>query len=144
MNLNQCALFKLPCIHDPRGNLTFVESHRHIPFEIRRVYYLHDIPKGAERGGHAHRNLHQLVIATSGSFDIHLDDGETKKTWRLNRSHLGLYIRPMVWREIDHFSSDAVCMVLASDYYDEDDYYRNYARFLHDVRHFKLSCKSPS
>jgi dTDP-4-dehydrorhamnose 3,5-epimerase-like enzyme len=134
MNLNHCQLFDLPRIHDPRGNLTFVEAHRQIPFEIRRVYYLYDVPEGAERGGHAHRSLHQLIIATSGSFDVHLDDGSARQTLRLNRGHMGLYIQPMVWREIDHFSPDAVCMVLASDYYDEGDYYRDYAAFKRDVQ----------
>lgn len=132
--LHQCQIVDLPKIQDPRGNLTFVESSRHIPFDIRRVYYLYDVPGGAERGGHAHKNLHQLIIAMSGSFDIHLDDGFSKKTIHLNRSYFGLYVCPMIWREIDNFSSGAVCMVLASDYYDESDYYRDYDRFLNDAR----------
>lgn len=132
--LHQCQIVDLPKIQDPRGNLTFVESSRHIPFDIRRVYYLYDVPGGAERGGHAHKNLHQLIIAMSGSFDIHLDDGFSKKTIHLNRSYFGLYVCPMIWREIDNFSSGAVCMVLASDYYDESDYYRDYDQFLNDAR----------
>jgi hypothetical protein len=130
MKLEKCGMISLPRINDPRGNLTFVESERHIPFPIQRVYYLYDVPGGAERGGHAHKNLHQLLIAMSGSFDVHLDDGHSKKTISLNRSYAGLYICPMIWREIDNFSSGAVCMVLASDYYDEADYYRDYDEFV--------------
>lgn len=128
-SIDTCELLALPKISDPRGNLTFVESRRHIPFAIERVYYLYDVPQGSERGGHAHRALHQLLIATSGSFDVHLDDGRSKKTVHLNRSFQGLYVCPMIWREIDNFSSGAVCMVLASAYYDESDYYRNYPEF---------------
>ncbi|QOJ09270.1 FdtA/QdtA family cupin domain-containing protein [Nitrosomonas sp. H1_AOB3] len=134
MSLKKCQTYNLPRINDPRGNLTFVEANRHIPFDIRRVYYLYDVPGGAERGGHAHKALHQLIIAMSGSFDIHLDDGYAKKTIHLNRSYNGLYVCPMIWREIDNFSSGAVCMVLASDYYDENDYYRDYALFINDVK----------
>ena len=130
MNLYKCQIFDLPRINDPRGNLTFVESNRHIPFSIQRVYYLYDVPGGSERGGHAHKALHQLIIAMSGSFDIHLDDGYAKKSIHLNRSYNGLYVCPMIWREIDNFSSGAVCMVLASDYYDEQDYYRDYSAFI--------------
>lgn len=132
--LDQCQLIELPKISDPRGNLTFVEAGRHIPFAIQRVYYLYDVPGGAERGGHAHRGLHQLIVAMSGSFDIHLDDGENKKTIHLNRSYNGLYVCPMIWREMDNFSSGAVCMVLASNFYDESDYYRDYNDFLKDVQ----------
>lgn len=132
--IEKCQIIQLPRINDPRGNLTFVESNHHIPFPIQRVYYLYDVPGGAERGGHAHKALHQLIIAMSGSFDIHLDDGKEKKTIHLNRSYNGLYICPMIWREIDNFSSGAVCMVLASDYYDEEDYYRGYEGFINDVR----------
>jgi len=124
----------LPRINDPRGNLTFVEANRHIPFDIQRVYYLYDVPGGAERGGHAHKALHQLIIAMSGSFDIHLDDGYAKKTIQLNRSYKGLYVCPMIWREIDNFSSGAVCMVLASAYYEESDYHRNYDSFIVDAK----------
>jgi hypothetical protein len=131
--IDKCQVIELPRINEPRGNLTFVESNRHIPFPIQRVYYLYDVPGGAERGGHAHKALHQLIIAMSGSFDIHLDDGKEKKTIHMNRSYNGLYICPMIWREIDNFSSGAVCMVLASDYYDESDYYRDYDEFIHDA-----------
>lgn len=128
--IEQCKIIDLPKIGDPRGNLTFIESGRHAPFDIQRVYYLYDVPGGAERGGHAHKALHQLVIAISGSFDIALDDGREKKRFHLNRSYHGLYICPMIWREMDNFSSGAVCLVLASNLYDEADYYRKYADFL--------------
>jgi hypothetical protein len=131
--IENCNIIQLVKISDPRGNLTFVESKRHVPFEIKRVYYLYDVPGGAERGGHGHKALHQLIVAISGSFDIHLDDGVTKKTIHLNRSYEGLYVCPMIWREIDNFSSGAVCLVLASDFYDEADYYRDYGKFVQDV-----------
>jgi dTDP-4-dehydrorhamnose 3,5-epimerase-like enzyme len=134
MSIDLCRIIDLPKISDPRGNLTFVESGNHIPFGIQRVYYLYDVPGGAERGGHAHKALQQLVIAMSGSFDIHLDDGFSKKTFHMNRSYFGLLIPTMVWREIDNFSSGAVCMVLASHHYDEDDYYREYDDFLTATR----------
>lgn len=133
MSINLCKLASLPKVADSRGNLTYVESNKEIPFEIERVYYLYDIPGGAERGGHAHKELHQLVIALAGSFDVHLDDTRTKKTFTLNRSYEGLYICPMIWREINNFSSGAVCLVLASDFYDETDYYRDYELFCLDV-----------
>ena len=132
--IENCTILDLPRINDPRGNLTFVESNRHIPFAIQRVYYLYDVPGGSARGGHAHKALHQLIIAMSGSFDIHLDDGYAKKTVHMNRSYYGLYVCPMIWREIDNFSSGAVCMVLASDYYDELDYYRDYNQFVSDAQ----------
>ncbi len=132
--IEHCKLIDLPKITDPRGNLTFVEGERHIPFPIRRVYYLYDVPGGAERGAHGHKELQQLIIAMSGSFDIHLDDGFGKKTFHMKRSYYGLYISPMIWREIDNFSSGAVCMVLASEYYDEKDYYRDYDQFIKDAQ----------
>ncbi len=134
MSLQHVRLIDLPRILDPRGNLTFIESGNHIPFDIRRVYYLYDVPGGAHRGGHGHKALHQLMIAMSGSFDVLLDDGRTKFKYHLNRSYYGLYIPPMMWREIDNFSSGSVCMVLASDHYDESDYYREYADFLRDAQ----------
>ena len=134
MSLDQCTLIDLPKIQDTRGNLTFVEGGRHVPFDIKRVYYLYDVPGGAERGGHAHKALNQLIIAMSGSFDITLDDGRAKKRVHLNRSYYGLYVCPMIWREMDNFSSGAVCLVLASNLYDESDYYREYNEFLKDAR----------
>jgi dTDP-4-dehydrorhamnose 3,5-epimerase-like enzyme len=130
MQLDKCKMIDLPKIGDPRGNLTFIEGGRHVPFDIRRVYYLYDVPGGAERGGHGHKDLHQLIIAMSGSFDVVLDDGKNKRRIHLNRSYNGLYVCPMIWRELDNFSSGSVCMVLASNYYDESDYYRDYQEFL--------------
>jgi hypothetical protein len=130
MNINNCKLVELPKITDPRGNLTFIEGGDHIPFDIQRVYYLYDVPGGAERGGHAHKDLHQLIIAMSGSFDVLLDDGKQKKRVHLARSYYGLYVCPMIWRELDNFSSGSVCMVLASNKYDESDYYRDYDQFM--------------
>jgi hypothetical protein len=130
MSLVSCKIIQLPIYKDARGNLTSIESRIHIPFDIKRVYYLYDIPGGSERGGHAHKELHQLIIAMSGSFDIILDDGIEKKRFHLNRAHNGLYICPMIWRELENFSSGSVCMVLASELFSEDDYYRNYDEFI--------------
>jgi len=133
MPLEDCKIIQLPKISDPRGNLTFIEGKEgngHIPFDIKRVYYLYDVPGGADRGGHGHKNLQQLIIAMSGSFDVVLDDGKKEKRFHLNRSYYGLYVCPMMWRYIDNFSSGSVCMVLASDIYDESDYYREYDDFL--------------
>ena len=130
LSINDCKLMLLPKIADPRGNLTFVEGNRHIPFAIQRVFYLYDVPGGAERGGHANKALHQLIIAMSGSFDVVLDDGAEKKRIHLNRSYSALYVCPMIWRALDNFSSGSVCMVLASHPYDQDDYYRDYAEYV--------------
>ena len=130
MSVDKCKIIELPKINDARGNLSFVEGHNHIPFAIQRVYYLYDVPGGAERGGHGHKELQQLIIAMSGSFDVVLDDGHEKKRFHLNRSYNGLYVCPMIWRELDNFSSGAVCLVLASNLYDESDYYRDYPKFL--------------
>ena len=134
MPINDCKIIQLPKINDQRGNLTFIEADRHIPFDIRRVYYLYDFPGGSSRAAHGHKKLHQLMIAMSGSFDVTLDDGSEKKTFHLNRSYFGLYIPPMMWRDLDNFSSGAVCMVLASEYYDELDYFREYGDFLQAVK----------
>lgn len=128
-SVDQCQLLELPKISDPRGNLTFIENSNQIPFDIKRVYYLYDIPGGSDRGAHAHKNLHQFVVAMSGSFDIELNDGFNNKRFHLNRSYYGLYICPMMWRLVDNFSSGAVCMVLASEPYSEDDYIRSYQEF---------------
>ncbi len=128
--LKTCRLIDLPRITDPRGDLTFVENDRHIPFEIRRVYYLYNVPAGADRGAHAHKALHQLIIAVSGSFDITLDNGRERQRFHLDTPHQGLYIPPMMWREMENFSAGTVTVVLASELYSEDDYYRDYATFL--------------
>lgn len=130
MSIEDCKIIELPKFSDPRGNLTFIEGMRHIPFEIRRVYYTYDVPGGADRGGHAHKALHQLMIAMSGSFDVTLDDGRSKKKFHLSRSYQGLYICPMIWRHLDNFSSGSVSMVLASNIYEASDYFRDYDEFM--------------
>jgi hypothetical protein len=134
MSLDLARIIDLPKISDPRGNLTFVEGQNHIPFDIKRVYYLYDVPGGESRGGHAHYELEQLVIAASGSFDMILDDGVNQRRFHLNRSYYGLYIPKMIWREMDNFSSSSVCLVLASMKYDESDYIRDYKEFLRVVK----------
>jgi dTDP-4-dehydrorhamnose 3,5-epimerase-like enzyme len=137
--LAACHMVAFPQVTDPRGNLSFVEGQVHVPFDIARVYWLYDVPGGAERGGHAHRDLQQVVIAMSGSFDIVLDDGRITQRFHLNRSYAGLYIPSMVWREIDNFSSGSVCMVLASEPYDEGDYIRDRADFREATCHASRS-----
>ncbi|MHB8543819.1 MAG: sugar 3,4-ketoisomerase [Leptospirales bacterium] len=127
--LASCRLIELPKIMEPRGNLTFIEGSQHLPFDIRRVYYLYDVPGGSERGGHAHKDLHQFIIAMSGSFDVVLSDGKESRVFHLNRSYYGLYLSSMIWRELNNFSSGSVCLVLASEHYDEADYYRNYGQY---------------
>ena len=130
MSFEDCKLIELPKILDPRGNLSFIEGGQHIPFDIKRVFYLYDVPGGSDRGSHAHKNLHQFIVAMSGSFDVVLDDGKGKKRFHLNRSYYGLYVCPMMWQYLDNFSSGAVCMVLASSHYDEAEYIRDYSEFL--------------
>ena len=130
MSIEQCRIIDLPKIEDARGNLSFIEGGLHIPFDIKRAYYLYDVPGGSDRGSHAHKNLHQFIVAMSGSFDVVLDDGKEQKRFHLNRSYYGLYICPMMWRLLDNFSSGAVCMVLASEHYDETDYIRSYDEFM--------------
>jgi dTDP-4-dehydrorhamnose 3,5-epimerase-like enzyme len=134
LSLACCKIIELPRINDPRGNLTCIEAGRHIPFDIKRVYYLYDVPGGATRAGHGHRALEQVIIAMSGSFDVVLDDGAARARHHLNRSYYGLYVPPMMWREIDNFSSGSVCMVLASAYYDASDYFYDYEDFLEAVK----------
>jgi hypothetical protein len=129
MGIEKCRIIELPKMADPRGNLSFIESGRHIPFEIKRVFYLYDVPGGEARAGHALKDTHQFIIAASGSFDLILDDGRERTTFRLNRSWKGVYVAPMVWRELVNFSSAGVCLALASTYYDPDDYIRNYDEF---------------
>lgn len=134
MGLQDCRIIDLPRISDTRGNLTFIESDRHVPFNIKRVYYLYDVPGGAERGGHAHIKLEEFIIAMSGSFDVVLDDGFDRRNFHLNRSYFGIYIPRMIWRELNNFSSGSVCMVLASECFDEADYFRDYDKFLKVVK----------
>jgi len=130
MSIDKCRIIELPKIGDPRGNLTVIEGGIQVPFEIKRVYYLYDVPGGSERGGHAHKTMSQLLIAMSGSFDVLLDDGKEKRRVHLNRSYSGLLIVPMIWRGLDNFSSGSVCMAIASTNYDEEDYYREYPEFM--------------
>ncbi len=129
MNPKGCEILELPKIADPRGNLTFIESGRHLPFEIKRVFYLYDVPGGETRAGHALKKCHQFIIAISGSFDVILDDGIHRKRYHLNRSYYGLYVPPLIWREIDNFSTNSVCLVMASEFYQESDYFQDYAEF---------------
>ena len=122
-------LIDLPKVNDPRGNLSFIESERHIPFEIRRVFYLYDVPGGETRAGHALKTCHQFIIAIAGAFDVVLDNGTDRSRHHLNRSYFGLYLTPLIWRELDNFSSGSVCLVLASEPYDEGGYFRDYEAF---------------
>lgn len=130
MALDQVKTINFPVIREPRGNLAVVEELREIPFEIARAYWLFDVPAGSHRGGHAHKRLQQLLVALSGSFDVILDDGVNKKTITLNRPDRGLYLPTGVWRELKNFSAGSVCMVLASEPYDESEYIRDYDEFL--------------
>jgi hypothetical protein len=130
MTIKECQLINLTKMADPRGNLTFIEENKHIPFGIKRVFYLYDVPGGADRGGHALKSCHQFLIAMSGSFDIIVFDGKEKERIHLNRSYYGLHLPPMIWREMDNFSSGSVCLALASEFYDPKDYFRDYNEFL--------------
>ena len=126
---DNCHIIDLPKIQDPRGNLTFVEGKNHIPFSIERAYWIYDVPGGEIRGGHAYKNLHELVIAVSGSFDVMLDDGIQQRKYSLNRSYFGLYVPNLIWRSLENFSTNALCLILSSDIYREEDYIRNYTEF---------------
>ena len=128
-NVYDCHVLSLSKISNPAGNMTIVEGKQNIPFKIQRIYYLYDIPGGESRGGHAHRELYQLIVAASGSFEVLLDDGINKKIVRLNRPNFGLLVVPGIWRELFEFSSGAICMVLASHKYNESDYIRDYDTF---------------
>lgn len=130
----EAKIIQLPRILDRRGNLTFIEGHNHIPFPIRRTYWIYDVPGGETRGGHAYKELEELIVALSGSFDVVLDDGFEKKSYSLNRSYVGLYVPKGMWRHIENFSTNALAMVLASDKYDEKDYIRDYDEFKQYVK----------
>ena len=131
--LEFCSVIQLPKINDQRGNLTFVEENKHVPFEIKRVFYIYDIPTAQNRGAHANRKLHQFLICLSGSLDVNLDDGYNKKTIHLNRPWEGLYIPPMVWGSETNFDAGTIYLILASDFYDESDYYRDYNEFIKEA-----------
>ncbi len=134
MKLSECKILTFPKIPEPRGNLSFIEGGHHVPFDIARVYYLYDVPGGESRGGHAHKALHQVIIAINGSFNVEIDDGLNKKSVQLCRANEGLYIVPGIWRELTNFTSGSVCLVLASRPYEESDYYRDYGQFLNAVQ----------
>ena len=135
MSIENCRLIELPKISDPRGNLTFIEGGKHVPFEIKRVFYLYDVPTGSDRGAHAHKQLQQFLVCLSGSFDVSLDDGKQKKIVHLNRPWQGMHIPPMIWASEFNFDAGSVCMVLASRLYDESDYYRDYGEFVANLKH---------
>ncbi|QDQ26262.1 WxcM-like domain-containing protein [Chitinimonas arctica] len=130
MSIDLCQIIELPKIHDPRGNLTFIESNNQIPFDIKRVFYLYDVPTASDRGAHAHKTLHQFLVCLSGSFDVAVDDGSNKKIIHMNRPWQGLHIPPMIWASEINFDAGSVCLVLASALYDESDYYRKYEEYL--------------
>lgn len=129
MNVGQCKLIRFPTFSNPVGDLSVVEGNQHIPFNIKRIYYLHNVPEGAERGVHAHKNLEQFIIAIAGSFTIVIDDGFNKNTLTLNDPGQGLYVSPLIWREITDFTHDAVLLVLASEHYNPEDYFHEYDEF---------------
>jgi hypothetical protein len=129
MNQNECAILDLPRMTDGRGSLSVVEAGLHIPFELQRVFYLYGVPGGQRRAGHALRVCHQFIIAIAGSFDVVVDDGKEKQRFRLDRPDCGLHVPPMIWREIEGFSEDSVCLVLASEHYDPEDYLDEYSEF---------------
>lgn len=130
MTIDSCKIIDLPKITDPRGNLTVVEGNQHVPFEIKRVFYLYDVPTGSDRGAHAHKKLNQFLICLAGSFDVSLDDGVRKKICHLNRPWRGLHIPPMIWAAEINFDPGSICLVLASEHFDEKDYYRDYSKYL--------------
>jgi hypothetical protein len=129
-SIYNCCVIELNKVHNRSGNLTFIEDRIEIPFDVRRLYYLYDVPGGAERGGHAHKKLQQLIVAASGCFDVVLDDGKNRKVVELNRPYYGLHVVPGIWRELINFSSGAICLVLASEKYDAGDYIRDYVEYL--------------
>jgi hypothetical protein len=128
-DIHNCNVVEMEKNHNPAGNITVYQNGSPMPFDVKRIYYLYDVPGGSERGGHAHKELHQLIVAASGSFDVIVDDGRNKKIIQLNRPYYGLLVVPGIWREIVNFSSGAICLVLASEKYTEEDYIRDYPEF---------------
>lgn len=133
MQINNLQLIKIPTVEDSRGNLAYIQNDI-LPFDLKRVYYLFDVPSTAYRGGHSHINQHEILIALSGSFEVTVDNGTQKKSFLLNKPNIGLHIPTKIWRELDNFSSGAVCLVLASDIFDEADYIRNYDQFINSIK----------
>ena len=125
-----CSMISLPQNHTMNGNLTAVSNGAEVPFDIKRVYYLYDVPGGFSRGGHGHKELQQLIVALSGSFDLIVDDGNVKRTFHLSRPNMGVYMPAGLWRELDNFSSGSICFVVASTDYDEGDYFRDYDNYV--------------
>jgi len=132
--LNDCSIISLPKIQDPRGNLSFIETGRSLPFVIQRTYWIYDVPGGEIRGGHAYRELQEFFIALSGSFDVVLDDGKECKTVSLNRSYFGLYVPSMIWRHLENFATNSVCLIIASQPYSKENYIRDYESYLEAIR----------
>ena len=128
--VDDCQIIQLPKIPDYRGNLTYIEGARHIPFRIARAYWIYDVPGDAVRGGHAYQGLHEFVVSLSGSFEVRVDDGTSKRTFVLNRSYYGLYVPPLIWRQLVEFATNSVCLIVASDHFSETDYIRHYDAFL--------------
>lgn len=135
MNLiNQCKIIKLPKIHDPRGNLSFIEEEEHLPFKIERTYWIYDVPGGQKRGGHAFKIQKEFIVALSGSFDVIVDDGINRVVYPLNRSYYGLYIPSGIWRHMENFSTNSLAMVLSSTKFSEYDYMRDYEKYLKTIQ----------
>lgn len=130
MAIDQVRIVELPKILDERGNLSFIEGNNHIPFKIKRTYMIYDVPGGEYRGGHAYKELNEFIVALSGSFDVVLDDGKENKTFSLNRSHYGLFVPKMIWRSLENFSTNSLCLIMASDKFDENEYIRDYDEFV--------------
>ena len=133
-SVKDCRIIEMPKVTDYRGNLTFIEENRHVPFDIKRVFYVYDIPSGQSRGAHAHRTLHEFIICLSGSLEVHMDDGYSKRTIRLNRPWLGLYVPPMIWASEGDFDPGTVYVVLCSHLYEAADYIRDYDQFVAENR----------
>jgi len=129
LKLDKVEILDLPKILDERGNLSYLEGQNHIPFKIKRTYWIYDVPGGQMRGGHAYKSLHEVIIALSGSFDVVLNDGVEEKRFHLNRSYFGLYVPNGIWRHLDNFSTNSLCLIMASDIYDEKDYIRDFKEY---------------